>query len=139
MGRGYVLRTASRGLSPGDTHVISLPFKETVDADASLGTRDMSDREIQLDANEERAARQRRLRYRSWKRGTKEMDLLMGNFADSLVPTMNDEELDQFEALLLESDPDLYNWYMGKAEPPADNTNPMVARFLAFHYTPEER
>ena len=64
---------------------------------------------------------------------------LMGNFADSLVPTMDDEELDQFEALLLESDPDLYNWYMGKAEPPADNTNPMVARFLAFHYTPEER
>ena len=99
----------------------------------------MSDREIQLDANEERAARQRRLRYRSWKRGTKEMDLLMGNFADSLVSTMDDEELDQFEALLLESDPDLYNWYMGKAEPPADNTNPMVARFLAFHYTPEER
>jgi antitoxin CptB len=99
----------------------------------------MSDREIQLDANEERAARQRRLRYRSWKRGTKEMDLLMGNFADTHITTMSDAELDQFEAMLLESDPDLYSWYMGNSKPPADNLNPMIPRFLAFDYTPEER
>ena len=85
------------------------------------------------------AVRKRRLRYRSWKRGTKEMDLLMGSFADAYIEDMTAEELDQFEALLRESDPDLFSWYMKNSEPPADHGNPMLPRFLSFTYTPETR
>lgn len=84
-------------------------------------------------------ARRRQLRYRSWKRGTKEMDLLMGNFADAHLDSFNDEELDQFEWLLRENDPDLLNWFVGAAKPPEDYQNPMLARFLAFDYKPDAR
>jgi antitoxin CptB len=81
--------------------------------------------------------KRRQLHYRSWKRGTKEMDLLMGSFADANLSSMDTDELELFEHLLRESDPDLYNWFMGKAEPPANYENPMLQRFLSFAYKPE--
>ncbi|MBV6632533.1 MAG: succinate dehydrogenase assembly factor 2 [Alphaproteobacteria bacterium] len=92
-----------------------------------------------VSADEARDIRRRQLRYRSWKRGTKEMDLLMGNFADAYLDGFSDEELDQFEWLLRENDPDLYNWFVGVSQPPADYENPMLARFLAFDYKPDPR
>lgn len=52
--------------------------------------------------------RLRRLRLRSWRRGMKEMDLILGRFADACLATLAPDELDAFEALLDESDPDLY-------------------------------
>ncbi|MGH6916010.1 MAG: succinate dehydrogenase assembly factor 2, partial [Geminicoccales bacterium] len=55
-------------------------------------------------------ARRKRLRYRAWHRGTKEMDLLLGRFADAQLAGMTPAQLDAFEALLCESDPDLYDW-----------------------------
>lgn len=55
-------------------------------------------------------ARRKRLRYRSWHRGMKEMDLILGPFADRHLTGMTAAELDAFEALLELSDPDLYDW-----------------------------
>ena len=58
-------------------------------------------------------ARRKRLRFRSWHRGTKEMDVLLGSFADAHIAELSEDEVTQFERLLNNSDPDLYNWISG--------------------------
>lgn len=55
-------------------------------------------------------ARLKRLRMRSWRRGTKEMDLILGPYSDSQLTAMTPVELDQYEQLLDENDQDLYLW-----------------------------
>lgn len=62
--------------------------------------------------------RLRRLRMRSWRRGTKEMDLLLGHFADASLASMDAQALDAYEALLGEADGDLYAWVAGREAPP---------------------
>ncbi|WP_323036733.1 succinate dehydrogenase assembly factor 2 [Pararhodobacter sp.] len=52
----------------------------------------------------------KRLRMRSWRRGIKEMDLILGPWADEALTTLSEHELDRFEALLNENDHDLYQW-----------------------------
>lgn len=63
--------------------------------------------------------RRKRLIYRSWHRGTREMDLLLGSFADRHVAGFSDADLNSYEELLTCHDPDLYNWITGQEEPPA--------------------
>ena len=63
--------------------------------------------------------RRKRLRFRSWHRGTREIDLLLGTFADRYLSELSESELDSYEALLLEGDPDLFEWISGKVAPPA--------------------
>lgn len=65
-------------------------------------------------------ARRKRLIFRSWHRGTKEMDLLLGSFADKYVPGFSEEELRAYEEILTVNDPDLYSWITAQAEPPAN-------------------
>lgn len=60
----------------------------------------------------------KRLIFRSEHRGTKEMDLLLGSFAKAHVYSFNEDELKEYEALLTENDPDLYNWITGQEEAP---------------------
>ena len=62
----------------------------------------------------------KRLIFRSEHRGTKEMDLLLGSFAKQHVPDFNEAELAEYEALLEENDPDLYNWITEQEQPPAN-------------------
>lgn len=50
---------------------------------------------------------------RSWRRGTKEMDLILGPYADAHLATMAPGKLDLFDALLAENDQDLYPWVTG--------------------------
>lgn len=71
----------------------------------------MSDRETRL----------RRLRIRSWRRGIKEMDLILGSFFDECGATLDDEALDLYEAMLSESDQDLYQWFSGQSPAPAEH------------------
>ena len=54
--------------------------------------------------------RLRRLKMRSWRRGMKEMDLILGHFADGPLASLNSAELDIYEAMLSENDQDLYLW-----------------------------
>lgn len=54
--------------------------------------------------------RLKRLRMRSWRRGIKEMDLILGPWADEMLPGLDPAALNQFEALLAENDHDLYQW-----------------------------
>lgn len=55
-------------------------------------------------------ARFKRLRMRSWRRGTKEMDLILGPYSDSQLEALSADELDLYEQLLDENDQDLYLW-----------------------------
>ena len=82
------------------------------------------------DTHETIENRRKRLIFRSWHRGTREMDLIMGSFADQNVPGFGADELEQYEELLINNDPDLYNWYTGKDLVPANILNPVFERFL---------
>ena len=60
------------------------------------------------------------LRMRSWRRGTKEMDLILGPFADREMAALAPSELDLYEQLLTENDQDLYLWVTGARDGPAE-------------------
>ena len=64
-------------------------------------------------------ARLARLRFRAWHRGTREMDYICGCFFDRHSEGWGEAELQWFEDLLGEEDPDVLEWAMGTAEPPA--------------------
>jgi antitoxin CptB len=63
-------------------------------------------------------ARLKRLRIRAWRRGTKEMDLILGPFCETEAQGMGPDDLDLLEALMEENDQDLYLWVSGQAAPP---------------------
>ncbi len=75
--------------------------------------------------------RLKRLRMRSWRRGTKEMDLILGPYADATLASMSQDDLDAFEAFLDENDSDLYPWITG-AMPMPDAHASLIARLRAF-------
>jgi antitoxin CptB len=52
--------------------------------------------------------RRKRLLFRCWHRGTREMDLILGRFADAEIANLSDDELGQLERLIELPDPDLY-------------------------------
>lgn len=79
-------------------------------------------------------ARLKKLRFRAWRRGFREADLILGPFADKHVPTFSEAELDWFEALLEVPDQDLYAWIVGRAEPPAEFAGPIMDRIKAFRF-----
>ena len=61
--------------------------------------------------------KRKRLKMRSMRRGIKEMDLILKNFADVNLNSMSELELENFENLLLENDQDLYQWSTGQVDP----------------------
>jgi antitoxin CptB len=83
--------------------------------------------------------RRKRLRFRSWHRGTKEMDLLMGSFADAHLGGFGDRQLDRFEALLDVPEPVVYDWILGRSRPPADYDHDVMKLLLAFRFRPPGR
>ena len=78
-------------------------------------------------------ARRRRLLYRSWHRGTREMDLVMGRFADAFIGELSEAELAEFERLSEQPDPDLYAWIVGQRAVPVDHDTALFRRLCAFH------
>jgi antitoxin CptB len=60
----------------------------------------------------------RRLRFRSWHRGTREADLMLGRFADVHLVHFSLDQLDRYAALLEKSDPEIYDWITGRAVVP---------------------
>ncbi|WP_162937353.1 FAD assembly factor SdhE [Indioceanicola profundi] len=78
--------------------------------------------------------RRKRLIFRSWHRGTKEMDLLMGSFADRHMAGFTDEQVARYESLLELSDPDLYNWITGAEQAPEDVRSDVFDLLAAHRY-----
>ncbi|AZQ66227.1 succinate dehydrogenase assembly factor 2 [Silicimonas algicola] len=77
--------------------------------------------------SETREIRLRRLTVRSWRRGTKEMDLILGRFWDAEGAGLEDSELDLYEDFLEENDQDLYQWVSGQGDAPV-RFQPLIAR-----------
>jgi antitoxin CptB len=77
--------------------------------------------------------RRRRILFRAWHRGTREMDLLMGSFTDAEIRTMSEDDLDVFELLIEAPDRDIYAWITGKSETPENYDTPLFRRLKVFH------
>lgn len=76
--------------------------------------------------------RRRRLRFRVWHRGMREMDMIFGPFADSEMEKLSEEEIAEFERMSELPDADLFSWFSaGKAPDPHDT--PLFQRIKAFH------
>jgi antitoxin CptB len=90
-------------------------------------------------ANQELDARRRRLRFRAWHRGMREMDLVLGPFADAAVAGFSEDEVALFEALMEAPDPDLYSWITGAAAAPTNFDTALFKRLCAFHFEGQGR
>ena len=77
--------------------------------------------------------RRRRLLFRSWHRGIREMDLVLGRFADAHIADFSDAELDDYERLLELRDQQLFAWVNGAETPPADYNTALFRRLRDFH------
>ena len=83
-------------------------------------------------AEEARTIRLKRLKVRSWRRGIREMDLLLGPYADGPLAELDAADLDAYEALLEVGDTELYAWVSGAQ--PADAAHaPALERIRAWH------
>jgi antitoxin CptB len=80
--------------------------------------------------------RRKRLIFRSWHRGTRESDLILGSFAEAHLPAFDEAQLDRYEALLDCPDADLFDWITGRAIPPPAHDHEVTQLLLAFSYTP---
>jgi antitoxin CptB len=78
------------------------------------------------------AALRRRLLFQSKHRGVKELDLILGRFAEAHLAGFGMAELQQFAVLLGEPDPDIYDWLVGRAALPARLQNPVLKLLLDF-------
>jgi antitoxin CptB len=74
----------------------------------------------------------KRLAWRASRRGIKEMDILVGGFADTHLPTMTPQELVVFEALLDIPDQQLLSWLTQQEIVPTELRTPMLMEMLAF-------
>lgn len=81
---------------------------------------------------ESREHRLKRLSMRSWRRGMKEMDIILGKFSDARLAELGDDALDAYESLLAENDQDLYKWVGGAAPTPIAHAQ-LIADIAIFH------
>ena len=77
--------------------------------------------------------RRRRILFRAWHRGTREMDLLMGQFADSELKGLPETELDDLELLMEAPDRDVFSWLTGETQTPGNYDTTVFRRLRAFH------
>jgi antitoxin CptB len=77
--------------------------------------------------------RRKRILFRAWHRGMREMDLIMGRFAEQNLDTMTDAELDIFELLIEAQDRDLLGWITNREEMPVNYDTPVFQALKAFH------
>ena len=77
----------------------------------------------------------RKLRFRAWRRGFREMDLLMGSFADAEIESMTDDDLREFERLLATPDWEVFAWVTEKSEAPENYQSALLDRLRAFRYS----
>lgn len=77
-------------------------------------------------------ARRKRALFRAWHRGTREMDLVFGRFADAELTGLDDADLAEFETLLSRQDTDLFKWVTGAAAILAEHDTPLFRRIRSY-------
>ena len=70
--------------------------------------------------------RRRKILFRAWHRGIKEMDLIMGRFADARLEQLSSPQLDELELLMEVPDQQLYAWISGGEAVPAEHDTPLL-------------
>ena len=75
--------------------------------------------------------RRRRILYRCWHRGIREMDLILGQFAEQNIAGFDEAELDALEHVMREEDQDLISWINGAKPVPEEVDTPMFRRIAA--------
>ena len=74
----------------------------------------------------------KRLAYRSWHRGCKETDLILGTYCDRYITHMNEADLRRYEALLDEEDADIWAWLTDKTPCPKPEFHPLLDELKAL-------
>jgi antitoxin CptB len=77
--------------------------------------------------------RRRRILFRSWHRGIREMDLIMGRFADDQIGVLSEAELEDYEQLIEVPDHDLFAWLTGADETPSNYDTAVFRKLKSFH------
>src|SRR5438132_461445 len=72
--------------------------------------------------------RRRKLLFHSWHRGMREMDLIMGRFADAWIERLTEAELGEYERLIEVPDGELLAWISGEGEIPAEHDCAVLRR-----------
>ncbi len=72
--------------------------------------------------------------FRSWHRGTQEVDLIFGSFAETFLTGFDTAQLDQFEALLDCADADLLDWITGRSTPPPEYNHDVMHLLRSSQY-----
>jgi antitoxin CptB len=78
--------------------------------------------------------RRNKLKFRAWRRGFREMDLLIGSFADATLESLDAAGLDEFERLLNVPDWEVYAWLIGHEQVPPQHAGPVLDQLIAFRY-----
>lgn len=81
-----------------------------------------------------REDRIKRLKFRSWHRGTREADMMVGGFFDARHTRWTDPEIDWFEAFLEEQDVDIMAWAIGTLPVPPQWQGPMIDDFMTLDF-----
>ena len=82
----------------------------------------------------DRGNRLKRLKFRSWHRGTREADMMIGGFFDTYAERWNDAEIDWFEVFLEEQDVDIMAWALGTQIVPAQFDGALMMAFRRLDY-----
>ncbi|GEO83318.1 MULTISPECIES: succinate dehydrogenase assembly factor 2 [Alphaproteobacteria] len=75
--------------------------------------------------------RRRRILFRCWHRGIREMDLILGQFAEAEIAALDDADLDELERIMAEEDNDLVKYITGAAPVPDHLKTPLFTRIAA--------
>jgi antitoxin CptB len=77
--------------------------------------------------------RRRKLLFRAWRRGVREIDLIVGRFADAHIGTLDEPALDDFERLIEVPNANLYAWVVGAEDIPQQFDTAVLRKLIAFH------
>jgi antitoxin CptB len=77
--------------------------------------------------------RRRRLKFRLWHRGIREMDLVLGGFADAELAALSDADLAEVETWLDVPDQRMFAWVNGSEPAPTEIDTPLFRRLRGFH------
>lgn len=80
--------------------------------------------------------RRKRLLFRSWHRGTNEVDRLLGTFAERHLGDLSEAQLERYEALLENDDASLFDWITGRAAPPGEHDSDVLRLLIDFRLHP---
>ncbi len=78
--------------------------------------------------------RRKKLKFRAWRRGFRELDLILGGFADWHLADLNETNLDAFERLLDAPDQEVYEWVTQQEPAPRDHDTPVLEMIRAFRF-----